>query len=58
MFIRINGFKIKCGKSLLKRLILLFKNSTKSSYYPDIWTSSNIILAHKKNDKQLLNNFS
>ena len=51
MFIRINGFKIKCGKSLLKRLILLFKNSTKSSYYPDIWTSPNIILAHKKNDK-------
>ena len=25
-----------CDKSILKPLILLFKNSTKSSYYPDI----------------------
>ena len=26
-----------CGKSLLKPLILLFKNSSQSSCYPDIW---------------------
>ena len=26
-----------CDKSLTKLLIILFKNSTKSSYYPDIW---------------------
>ena len=26
-----------CDKSLLKPLIILFKNSTKSSHYPDIW---------------------
>ena len=32
-----------CDKSLLKPLIVLFQNSAKSSYYPDIWKGSNII---------------
>ena len=44
-----------CDESLLKPLLILFKNSLKLSYYPDIWKKSNIIPAHKKNDKQLLN---
>ena len=44
-----------CDESLLKLLLILFKNSLKLSYYPDIWKKSNIIPAHKKNDKQLLN---
>ena len=46
-----------CGKSLLEPLIILFKNSTKSSHYPDIWKRSNIIPAHKKSDKQLVINY-
>ena len=46
-----------CDKSILKRLILLFESSTKSSYYPDIWKKSNIIPVHKKNVKQLVNNY-
>ena len=37
-----------CDKSLLKPLMLLFENSTKSSCYPDIWKRSNIIPLHKK----------
>ena len=41
----------------MKPLILLFKNSTKSSYYPGIWKRSNIILVHKKNNKRLVNNY-
>ena len=44
-------------ESLLKPLFILFKNSLKLSYYPDIWKKSNIIPAHKKNDKQLVNNY-
>ena len=36
-----------CDKSLLKPLILLFKNSSQSSCYPDIWKRSNILPAHK-----------
>ena len=41
----------------IKPLILLFKNSTKSSYYPDIWKRSNIIPVYKKNDKRLVNDY-
>ena len=37
-------------KSLLKTLIILFENSTKSSCYQDIWKKSNIIPVHKKNE--------
>ena len=44
-------------ESLLKPLFILFKNSLKLSYYPDIWKKYNIIPAHKKNDKQLVNNY-
>ena len=44
-------------KSLLKPSIILFKNSTKSSHYPDIWKISNIIPVHKKNDKRLVKNY-
>ena len=46
-----------CDKLLLEPLIILFKNSTKSSHYPDIWKRSNIIPVHKKNDKQLVINY-
>ena len=56
-----NGISIRMIKigdeSLLKTFLILFKNSLKLSYYSDIWKKSNIIPAHKKNDKQLLNNF-
>ena len=37
-----------CDRSLLKPLILLFRNSIKWFCYPDIWKKSNIIPVHKK----------
>ena len=37
-----------CAKSLLEPLIISFKNSTKSSHYPDLCKRSNIIPVHKK----------
>ena len=46
-----------CDKSLLKHLIILFQNSTKSSHYPNVWKKPNIIPVHKKNDKQLVKNY-
>ena len=46
-----------CEKSLLKPLILLFQNSSQSSWYPDIQKRSNIIPAHKKSDAQLVKNY-
>ena len=45
-----------CDKSLLK-LLIKKKNWSKLSYYRDIWKRSNIIPAHKKNDKQLVENY-
>ena len=44
-------------KSLSKPLILLFQNSAKLSFFPDIWKRPNIIPVHKKNDKQLVKNY-
>ena len=41
-------------ESLLKPLFILFKNSLRLSYYPDTWKNSNIIPAHKMNDKLLI----
>ena len=46
-----------CHKSHLEPLIILFQNSAKLSYYPDIWKRSNIMPVHKKNDKQLVKNY-
>ena len=46
-----------CGKSILKPLIILLQNSTKSSHYPDIWKKSNIIPVQRKNDKELVKNY-
>ena len=47
-------FPLECDKSILKQLILLFKNSTKSSYYPGIWKRSNIKPVHKRMINYLL----
>ena len=51
-----------CDKLLLKLLIILFQNSSKSSYCPDIWKKSNIIPGQEKEwksiSKKLPNNIS
>ena len=46
-----------CNKTLLKQLIIIFRNLVKYSHYPDIWKRSNIIPVHKKSDKQLVKNY-
>ena len=46
-----------CDRTLIKPLIILFQNSVKYSYYPDIWKRSNIIPVHKKSDKPLVKNY-
>ena len=43
-------------KSLLKPLIILSQNSTKTSCYLDICKKPNITPVHEKNEKQLVNN--
>ena len=47
-----------CDKPFSKPLILLFQNSAKLYYFLDIWKKSNIIPVHKRNDKQLVENYS
>ena len=44
-------------KYLVKPLIILFQNFIKSFHYPDIWKKSIIIPVHKKNQKQLIQNY-
>ena len=46
-----------CDKSLLKASILLFQNSAKLPCFTNIWKRSNIITVHKKNDKQVVENY-
>ena len=46
-----------CDESLVKPSVILFQNSITSTHYPDIWKRSNIIPVHKKNDKQLIQNY-
>ena len=46
-----------CDKLLLKPLTIFFQNSINSSCYPIIWKRSNMIPVHKKNNKQLVNNY-
>ena len=37
--------------------LIRFQNSIKLSHFSDIWKMSNIIPVHKKNDKQLIQNY-
>ena len=46
-----------CDKSLIKPLIILFQNPIKPSHYPGIWKKFDIKPVHKKNDKQLIQNY-
>ena len=46
-----------CDKSLFKPFINLFRNSIKSSFYPDILKGSNIIPFRRKSDKQVVKNY-
>ena len=45
-----------CSKSVVKPLSI-FKNCIDTGTFPDIWKRSNVILVHKKEDKQIVNNY-
>ena len=47
-----------CGQSIVKPLVIIFKNCViDSGIFPDIWKKSNIIPVHKKGDKQITDNY-
>ena len=46
-----------CGKSIVKPLSMIFNNCIDTGTFPDIWKRSNIIPVHKKDDKQIVDNY-
>ena len=46
-----------CGESILKPLELVFKSCIESGKFPIEWKKANVVPVHKKNDKQLKENY-
>ena len=46
-----------CGKSIALPLKLPFKTAFKEKKFPDIWKLANVVLFHKKEEKNLLKNY-
>ena len=46
-----------CESAITEPLYLIFKNCLSSNTFPDVWKKANIILVHKKGDKQVLKNY-
>ena len=46
-----------CESAITEPLYLIFKNCLSSNIFPDIWKNANVILVHKKSDKQVLKNY-
>ena len=47
----------KCGNSLCRPLELIFNNCLANGIFPSDWNKGDIVLVHRKNDKQRLNNY-
>ena len=46
-----------CESAITEPLYLIFKNCLSSKTFPDVWKKANVILVHKKGDKQGLKNY-
>ena len=46
-----------CSESIFRPLPIFSKNCINTGTFPDIWKRSNIILAYKKGDKQIVNSY-
>ena len=46
-----------CDCSIVKHLPIIFKNCLQSGSCPNNWKKSNVVPIHKKEDKQLLQNY-
>ena len=46
-----------CTRSVTISLKIIFEESLKNGIFSDIWKKGNIIPAHKKEDKTLINNY-
>ena len=46
-----------CGESILKPLQLIFKSCLENGKFPNEWKRGNVVPVHKKNSKQLIENY-
>ena len=46
-----------CESAITEPLYLIFKNCLSSNRFLDVWKKANVILVHKKGDKQVLKNY-
>ena len=46
-----------CDDAVKRPLSIIYKNCIKIGIYPNAWKNSNIVLVHKKKDKQIVNNY-
>ena len=46
-----------CDQSIVKSLSIFDQNCLNSRNFSDIWKNSNIVLVHKKVEKQIVNNY-
>ena len=46
-----------CDSSIVKPLLIIFKNCLQTGTFPNNWKKSNAVPIHKKGDKQLLQNY-
>ena len=46
-----------CSESLNVPLRIIYEQSLKESRFPEIWKEANVVLVHKKEDKNLLKNY-
>ena len=46
-----------CGKSICKPLDLKFQSCIEYGEFPTEWKKANVVLVHKKSDKQILKNY-
>ena len=47
-----------CDQVLVPPLMIIFKNVLHSGKYPDQWKKANVVPVHKKESKNLLNNYN
>ena len=47
-----------CSQSLILSLKIAFEQFLKKGKFPEIWKKANVVLAHKKEEKMLVKNYS
>ena len=56
-----DGISVRMSKlyatSISKTLHILIDNSVTNEYFPNEWKKANVILVHKKGDKQIIKNY-